>query len=326
MKIKITELAGKIENVLSVAHYSKSQAKDISDVLLYAEMTGKNTQGLLKLMGTEPIQSIKPKHDPIVIKETKLSQLIDGGGSSGILIARMATKVAIEKCKENGFGIVGTNNTFSSTGAIGYYANEITKNDFVGIVMAGSPGAVAPAGGIDPVFGTNPIAFGFPTNDWPIIFDMATSAITWYGLVRAKTLGEKIPEGVTIDKNGNLTTDPNEAMAGAILPFDKSYKSSGLSFMVELFTGPLVGAAFGDIEGKGDWGNIFIAIDPEMLIGREKFKENSTLLIKKIKESRKAKDNQIIHIPGWKGFECKEKIEKAGEIEIEDKIISGLNL
>jgi len=324
MKIKIDDLRSKIEKVLASTNYSEVQSKAIAEVLMYAELTGKNTQGLLKLSGTEPIQNIKPKYEPKIVKETKLSALIDGGGNPGILVSHMATKMAIEKCKEFGFGIVGTNNTFSSTGVIGYYASEITKNDFIGIVMAGSPGAVAPHGGIDPIFGTNPVAFGFPTNEWPIVFDMATSAITWYGLVRAKALRQKIPDGVAIDHEGNLTTNPEEAMKGAILPFDKSYKSSGLSLMVELLTGPLVGAAFGDIEGKGDWGNIFIAVDPELLIGREKFKENSSLLIKKIKESRKAKGQDIIHIPGWKGFDKKEKTEKSGEIEIEDSIYNSI--
>ncbi len=321
MKIKIDELRNKIEKVLSSTNYSQEQAKAISEVLLYAELTGKNTQGILKLSGTEPIQGIKPEYEPKIVKETKLSALIDGGGNPGILVSHLATKMAIEKCKEFGFGIVGTRNTFSSTGAIGFYAGEMTKNGFIGIVMAGSPGAVAPFGGMDPVFGTNPVTFGFPTEEWPIIFDMATSAITWYGLVRAKALGQKIPDGVAIDHEGNITTDPEEAMKGAILPFDKNYKGSGLSLMVEVFTGPLVGAAFADLEGKGDWGNIFMAIDPELLVGREEFKKQNTELIRKIKASRKAKGADIIHIPGWKAFQTKEQHEKEGEIEIEEELL-----
>lgn len=323
MKISIPELKDLMKSILSSKYYSHSQAEDIAEVLLYAEMSGKNTQGMLKLMGTQSIQNIKPQHEPKVVKDTKVSALIDGGGNPGILVSKMATKTVIQKCKENGFAIVGTKNTFSSTGVIGYYVGEIAKNDFIGIVMAGSPGGVAPFGGIDPLFGTNPMAFGFPTNDWPIIFDAATAAITWYGLVRAKALGQKIPEGVAIDKEGNLTADPASAMEGAILPFDKGYKSSGLSMVVEILTGPLVEAMYPG-SNEGGWGNIFIAIDPELLTSREKFKEGSTLVIKTIKESRKAKGQDIINIPGWKGLESKEKIERAGEIEIEDSLYDEL--
>lgn len=323
MKVKIEELRNKIAKVLTSNHYSEKQAKDITDVLIYAELTGKNTQGLLKLSGTEPIQNIKPQYEPKIVKETKLSALIDGGANPGILVSKMATKIAIEKCTKNGFGLVGTKNTFSSSGVIGYYATEMTKHDFIGIVMASPPGSVPPFGGIEPLLGTNPIAFGFPTNDWPIVFDMATSAITWYGLVRAKALGQKIPEGLAIDKEGNLTTDPAKAMDGAILPFEKGYKGSGLSLVVEIMAGPLVEAIFPGSEEKG-WGGLFIAIDPELLTTRSKFKENSSLLIKTLKNSKKTKGHSIIHIPGWKGFARKEELEKAGEIEIEETIFQSI--
>ncbi|MDO8583181.1 MAG: Ldh family oxidoreductase [bacterium] len=323
MKVKLTQLKSLLKTILSSKYYSNSEAQDIAEVLMHAEMTGKNTQGVLKLIATPSLQDIKPEHKPKVIKSTKVSVLIDGGGNPGILVSKMAIKSVIDKCKKNGFAIVGTKNTFSSTGVIGYYAGEIAKNDFVGIVMAGSPGSVAPFGGIDPLFGTNPMAFGFPTNNWPIIFDAATSAITWYGLVRAKALGQKIPEGVAIDKEGNITTDPEKAMQGAILPFDKGYKSSGLSMVIELLTGPLVEAMYPGSK-NGGWGNLFIAIDPELLTTREKFKEGSTLLIKTLKKSRKAKGQDIIHIPGWKGLDRKEKIEKAGEMEVEDSLYKEL--
>ncbi|MBI4066126.1 hypothetical protein HY411_00255, partial [Candidatus Gottesmanbacteria bacterium] len=64
-----------VVSILTSTYYPQRQAKLIADVLLYAELTGKNTQGILKLLGTEPIQSVKPKHPPKKIKETKLSAL-----------------------------------------------------------------------------------------------------------------------------------------------------------------------------------------------------------------------------------------------------------
>jgi L-2-hydroxycarboxylate dehydrogenase (NAD+) len=323
MKVKIAQLNDLVIKIISSKNYSKEEAAQIAEVLLYAEMTGKNTQGILKLLGNEPLQNIKPDYAAKKIKETKLSTLFDGGKNPGILVSKIAAQEVIDKCKENGFGIVGTNNTFSSSGVIGYYAGEIAKNDFIGIVMAGSPGGVAPFGGIDPLFGTNPLAFSFPTNDWPIIFDSATAGITWYGLVRAKALGQKIPEGVAIDNEGNITTDPGKAMDGAILPFDRGYKSSGLSLVVEILTGPMVEAIYPGNE-EGGWGNLFIAIDPDLLTSKEKFKKSSDSLIAAIKKSRKANGHDIIHIPGWSGLDKKEKAERAGEIEIEEKLYNQL--
>lgn len=324
MKVKIKDLQIKIKTTLTSTYYSDSQAEEIAEVLLYAEMTGKNTQGLIKLLGTEPIQSIKPLYKPKNTKETKLSALIDGGGNPGILVSKMATGEVIKKCKDNGLAIIGTNNTYSSAGVIGYYASEMAKNDFIGIVMAGSTPAVAPHGSIEAMFGTNPIAFGFPTEDEPLVFDMATSAITWYRLVRAKTLGEEIPEGVAIDSEGRPTTNPAKAMEGAILPFDKNYKGSGLNMIIEILTGPLVGADSSDNIGKG-WGNLFIAIDPEALAGIKEFKKNCSTIIDKVRRSKKSKDFKEIRIPGEKGLKLKKQAEQSGEIEIDPKLMSDLD-
>lgn len=326
MKVKIAEVEKLMTSALTSTYYSQRQAKLIAEVLLYAELTGKNTQGILKLLGTEPIQSIKPNYAPKRIKETMLSALIDGGGNPGALVSQEAITLAIRKCQTHGMSFVGTKNTYSSTGAIGYYAYKATQKGLIGIVMAGSPATVAPHGSLDPIFGTNPMAFGFPTMNDPIIFDMATAAITWYGLVRAKTLGEKIPSGVAIDKEGNLTTDPAQAMEGAIVPFDKGYKGSGLGMVVQLFTGPLTGALFFDIGKKnGDWGNVFIAIDPDLLIGKAAFKKNCTKLVEIMQRSRlDTKISDHIRIPGETSLAKKREVEKTGTIEIEDYLYHAL--
>lgn len=321
MKIKVEELKHLMKVALTSKYYSPEEADLMVEVFLHAELTGKNTQGILKLLGTEPAQDIKPKYPPKVIKETNLSALIDGGGAAGPLVGQIATDKAIEIAKKNNFAIVGTNNTYSSVGAIGFYARKIADNDLIGIVAASSPRGVLHFGGIDPSYGTNPTAFGFPTNEYPIVFDMAASAITWYGLVRAKALGQKIPENVAVDKNGNLTTDPEEAMKGAILPFDRSYKGSGLAMVVELLAGPLVGASY--VHDNGDWGTVFIAISPELLVGTDNFKKHASELVKKVKAGR-SKDTQKIHIPGYDSETTKQAILDNGEIEMEDKLINDL--
>lgn len=321
MKIKIEELKSLMKAVLTKKYYSSEEADKMIDVYLFAELSGKNTQGILKLLGSEPAQNIKPKYSPKFIKETDLSALLDGGGAAGPLPSQIATDKVIEIAKKKGFGIVGVNNTFSSVGAIGYYARKIAQNDLIGIVMASSPKAIPHAGGIDPVYGTNPIAFGFPTQDYPITFDMASSAITWYGLVRAKALGQKLPENVAIDKEGNITTDPEEAMKGAILPFDRSYKGSGMGMVVELLGGVLTGSSF--VFDEGDWGTTFIAINPNLMVGTEEFKKKSSELIKKVKKGR-PKKGETIHFPGYDTEKHIEKLIEDGEIEIEEKIINQL--
>ncbi len=321
MKIQIKELKQLITKALTSKYYSSEDAEKIAEVFLYAEMTGKDTQGILKLFGSEPAQDIKPNYPPKVLKETELSVLIDGGGAAGPLPAQLATEKLIDIAQKKGFGIAGTNNTFSSVGAISYYARKIAQHDLIGIVAASSPRGVLHFGGIEAMYGTNPIALGFPTQDHPIVFDMAASAITWYGLVRAKALGQKIPDNVAVDSDGNLTTDPEAAMRGAILPFDKSYKGSGLAMVVELLAGALTGASF--VFDEGDWGTFYLAFSPNLLIGTEEFKKNSSALIKKVKSS-KTKPGQQIHIPGFDTEVKMNELQKSGVIDIEEKLINQL--
>lgn len=322
--IAITELRTKILNTLSLKGFSVGDANIVTDYLLWAEMSGNKTQGLIKMTGTEPLQDVKPKYAPKVERDTKLSQLIDAGANPAPLVAVQATQVAIEKAKESGFGIVGVRNTYSSNGAQAYYAELIARDDLIGIVCSRSPASTAGFGGIDPIFGTNPIGFGFPTSQDPLVFDMATSAMTFYGLILAKTRGEVIPENMAIDQDGNPTTDPADAMKGALLPFDRGYKSAGLSMVVEMLAGPLLNGAW--IDNKTfteEWGSVFIALDPNMLIDTDKFKENASAMIASIKGSS-TKPGTDIRLPGERALKARREAEATGFVDVDDVILKQL--
>ena len=125
--------------------------------------------------------------------------MINGAAYPAPVVSQRATEAVIQKAKEHGFGIVGVHNTFSSNGAQAYYAEKIARQNLIGIVCSRSPASTAGFDSIDPIFGTNPIGFGFPTSDEPLVFDMATSAMTFYGLILAKARGERIPDNMAID-------------------------------------------------------------------------------------------------------------------------------
>jgi LDH2 family malate/lactate/ureidoglycolate dehydrogenase len=321
MEVKLSKLKEILEKIISSKYYSKEQANKIIEVLIYAEIIGKNTQGILKLLGSEPIHEIKPNYSPKLIKETSNSALIDGGASAGPLAVQTGCDIAIQKAKESGVAIIGVNNTFSSSGAIGFYARKIANEGLIGIVSSGSERAMNHYKGIDPIYGTNPIAFGFPTLTSPIVFDMASAAITYYGLIRASILGEEIPKNVAIDKNGNLTTNPNDAQEGAILSFDNSYKGSGLAMMIELLTGPLTGADYCHEEGQ--WGTSIIIFSPNLLVGEYEFKKHASKLVEKVKGCR-TKNSDKIHIPGFDSESKLSYSEKDDVINIDDEIYQKL--
>ena len=321
MKISIQKLREKIVSVMGENGFSQEDALVVADYLVWAEMSGIETQGIIKLTGTEPLQKIKPLYEPKIERDTQLSQLIDGGANPAPLTSMRATAIAIEKAKHSGFAIVGVRNTFSSNGAQAYYAQKIAENDLVGIVCSRSPAAATGFGSIDPLFGTNPIGFSFPTNDEPVVFDLATSAMTFYGLVLAHAKGEAIPENMAIDKEGNPTLNPEEAMNGALLSFDRSYKGSSLALMIEVLAGPLIGSAWIDNKTfEEEWGSIFIAIDPNLLIDKAVFKNNTSDLVSKIKVARTVKGLDKIRLPGERAAASRKEAEKSGFVEIEDVI------
>lgn len=322
MEIKIEELENLTKSALKNYGYNDSEIKTIAEVLLYAQLRG-NNQGIVKLIG-KGIPKNPQAGEIKIIKETKLSALLDGNQNMGMVVLKQAMEIALQKAEEHGFAIVGTNNTCTSTGAIGYYANKIAQKGYIAFVFAGSPETVSTHGSYEPIFGTNPLAIGVPTENDPIVLDMATAAMAYYGLIQAKTEGKKIPENIAYDAEGNLTTDPAKAMDGAILPFDRSYKSAGLSMMVEVLTGPLVQATFTGIGKEENWGNLIIVIDPELLTDKEEFKKNVSLMIQKVKGTKPLPGTKEIMVPGERGNILTRSRATSGIIEVEDNLLSEL--
>lgn len=189
---------------------------------MYAQLRD-NNQGIIKIT-SGGLNKHANTSAPVVEKETRLSAVINGNNTAGMLVLTQATNMAIDRAKEYGFGIVGTNHTPSSTGALGYYADLVGREGLIGIVLAQSPEFVAPHGAKQAIFGTNPIAISVPSagssgkangngsgpHQSRVTMDMATAAYAWFGLLEAKAAGRPIPEGVALDAQGKPTTNPEE--------------------------------------------------------------------------------------------------------------------
>lgn len=318
MKIKIGELQELILKAMA-KKYDKEDSELMADVLMFGELSGRVSHGLVRLLVGASILAREPKDKPEVKEVTKLSSMVEGNGNPGMLVGPLALNEVIRIAKENDFGMVGTRGSFSSSGALTYYLEKITNEGLIGIIMAESPRSTSPHGGIEPLFGTNPIAFGYPTETKPLIFDMGTSAITFGELLNAKALGKKIPEGVALDVEGNVTTDPEKAIDGATLPFDNSYKGAGLAMMVEVLSGAFPHSGYAGIDENKGWGNLFMAFSPKLLSDEKEFKERMTKMVERIRNS-KTKDGSKVRIPGEKTLKTRDDNVKKGEIEIADKI------
>jgi len=321
MKISIQELSKLSKKAISKYGYSEEESTVILDMLMYAQMRG-NDQGIVKLIG-KGIPKNEKAQIPTIEKETPTTAIINANFSMEAIAMEKAVNMVIKKAKEMGIAIVGTHTGDGSSGAVGYWSRKIADAGLVGITMSSYPFAmVPPHGSYEPLFCTNPIAWGVPTDNEPIILDMSSSGISFFGLVEAKTQGVQVAEGLGYDKEGNETTDPAEIMAGAVRPFDKGFKGAGLALMVQIIGGALVGGDFLN-ESKND-GNVVIAINPEAMIGMQKFIEETTKMTKAIKQAKKLEGVEEVMVPGERGDKIRSKILHSNEIEVEDNLLKNL--
>lgn len=318
MKVPINSLRDTAERAILNQGYTVEDSEIILEIIMYAQLRG-NNQNVIKLTGAG--MPANPAAGKIaIVKDTKLSALIDGAWNQGMVVLTQATQIAVRKAKAHGFGIVGARRTNSSTGAIGYYARQIAEAGLLGFVFSGSSELMAMHGSYEAFFGANPLAVGIPTGDKPIVFDMATAAIAYYGIVLAQTTGEAIPEGVAYDQRGQITTDPAKALAGAMKAFG-GYKGAALALIVEVLTRPLVGASRRPDGAKHDWGSLVFAIDPELLADDlAAFRADVSDLTARLKACERLPNVDDLLLPGERGDRFYEKATAAGEVELEDKL------
>ena len=323
MKVAIDELREVTRRAIFAQGYNPADSEIMLDIIMYAQLRG-NNQNVIKLLGAG-MPANPAAGEMSLIKETKLSALIDGNWNQGMVVLSRATELAIDKAQAHGFGIVGTQRTNSATGAIGYYARWMAEQGLIGFVCSGAPELMAMHGSYEPFLGTNPLAIGIPASGKPLVFDMATAAIAWYGVILAKAEGETIPDGVAYDAQGQLTTDPEAALAGAIKAFG-GYKGAALALIVETLTRPLVGAARKADGTKLDWGNLVFAIDPELLAeDLTTFRDGVSDLLLRVKQLQRLPGVDEILTPGERGDRIHEQVTAAGLVELDDRVWRDLN-
>ncbi len=321
-KIAITELQDLARKILiEKFNYTDKEAETILKVLMYAQLRGSN-QGVVKLIGNG-LPKNPEASEPKTIKETPVSALVNGNHTNGMVVMDSLCDIAIEKAKKSGIGIAGNFNTGESTGALGYYVQKIAEQNLIGIAFASAPfKTTAPFGSIEAMFCTNPFAYGVPTEGDPIILDMSTSAIAYYGLIEAKTAGRKLPEGLGYDSTGAETTDPAEIMDGAIKTFG-GHKGSGLALIVQIFAGSLVQADSFDDDSDNS-GNLVIAIDPNILTSADDFKKENSRIVGAIKGAKKLDGVDEIFVSGEQSNKTLKMNMEAGEVEVEERLLEEL--
>lgn len=268
-----------IKLLLTQKGFKENHAETVADCFVTADMYGVTSHGTAILPAH--IQRIErggynldPKFD--VIKETSAFAVIDGDNSMGPICASYCMDYAVKKSRESGIFTVlsRNNNTF---GPAFYYPLTAAKKGCIGIALSNSPAQMAPFGGKEKMLGTNPFSMVIPCGKKdPIIVDMATSVVAKSKFKEYKAENKTLPEGWALDENGKPTTDPDEAMAGLVLPM-AGFKGYGIAMMIDILSGVVSGASYLNNVGRFysennacmDVGFTFIAVDPKIVFGND---------------------------------------------------------
>jgi len=318
------------------------EAKICADILIASDLSGIESHGIgrLKMYYDRIRLGIqKPLTKIDVISDRKATAVWDGNHGMGHVIGQRAMEKAIEKAREYGIGSVVVRNS-THYGICGYYARMAIRENMIGITFSNARPSVAPLFGVKPLLGTNPICFGAPTDmEFPFLYDAATS-ITQRGKIEVLAReNRETPAGWAIDKEGKphtetekLLEDLKEGTASLLAIGGESetsggHKGYGLATMVEILCAALQNGSYmeglkGFEKGKPApyrLGHFFMAIDIASFIDPVIFKKITGDILRKLKNSARAKGEEMIYVAGEKEYYNEQRVRKEG-VFISDKL------
>lgn len=187
---------------------------------------------------------IRPDANPVFTRP--FPAFLEGDADGGIaqLGFDLAFDALIEAAETFGIAIFTQRNGFT-TGELGHYVRRIAVRGLVGLAFTNANAFMAPRPGLPRLFSTNPLAFAYPLGEgaFPVVIDQSASATAFVNVTAAARNGERLAEGVAVDAQGEPTTDPLEAIGGALLPFG-GRKGANIALLVELMAAGLSGGAW----------------------------------------------------------------------------------
>ena len=253
-----------------------ANADALTRTVVAAERDGSRSHGLFRVPGyVASLQSgkVDGHADPAVRRTTPACVIVDGKNGFAPLAIERGVPVLAEAATENGIAVMSIVATHHFA-ALWHETEALAAYDLAAIACVNYAPVVAPFGGHEAIFGTNPVSFAWPRpGKPPAVFDMATAAMAQGEIQIAARDGFDVPEGTGLDKGGRTTTDPGEILDGVQLPFG-GYKGSAIALMVELLAGGATGEFFSYEAvdsiadgGPARGGELVIAISPERLAG-----------------------------------------------------------
>ncbi|WP_210526211.1 Ldh family oxidoreductase [Rubellimicrobium arenae] len=315
--ITIRDLEAKVTRIFEISGIRAETAAAMARVIVAGERDNCKSHGIYRIEGCLRVLragKVVPDAVPTLNDTGGPILQVHAGGGFACPAFEDGKDLLIDKARRFGMGAMVIRDCLHFS-ALWYEVEELASQGLAALSMCPSYSSVAPAGGTTALLGTNPMAFGYPRpGDHPYVFDFATSVVARGEIELHRRAGKPIPEGWAIDSEGQPTTDPEAALAGAMLPFG-AHKGSAISTMIELLAGAMLGefmsAEARDFIGGTTFlprhGALILAFDPDKFSagsGRDPVAEGETLL--------RSIEGQGARLPSQRRFAARSLSEQQG--------------
>lgn len=309
-RFRAQAMMGFVADALTAEGLRPGDARRVGELMVEADLTGADSHGIFRL--PQYVRRLRtggsnPRPEIQVRRLAPAVAMVEGDNGFGHLVMSCAAETAIELARESGVAWVGARRS-NHAGAGAVHACLPLAAGMIGIyTVVASANHMAPWGGTNSLLGTNPFAIAIPMGEAdPVVFDMATTVVS-YGTVEGHALlGQPMPEGWMIDaKTGEPLTDPSRSNDGILLPIG-GYKGSGLALMLGLLAGPLNRAAFGkevvdfnaDDRTVTETGHVLIALDVARFLDPAAFQAEVARHLDDLRASARLPGVERIRLPG----------------------------
>ncbi|RKU27306.1 hypothetical protein C6497_11180 [Candidatus Poribacteria bacterium] len=316
-----------VYDIYRAAGGTEEDAKIVSDHVVDSNLVGHDSHGVINAPNYIGGMAGGPSADKMeIVRESGAATVINVNGALGMVAARKAMEMAVEKAQSCTIGAVGLHRC-GHAGRMGEYPPIAAKAGMIGIVLLNGGGRfMHPHGGTSRRLPPNPIAISVPRADGePLLLDMTLSVVAGGKLLVQSAREEPIPEGWMIDSDGNAITDPNvfrdRPEDTAVMPlggFQFGHKGFGLGVMIDAIAGGLSWAGCSrQSPTRGASGIVMFAINIKDFIDLTDYEQEIEYLVEWVKSSATLPGTEEIYVPGDFEQRSREKREIEG-IPIEE--------
>ena len=293
----------------------------LGEALVDAELRGVESHGLIHLrmyLSWARDGLINPRPEVRTLRDSGPVVLLDGDFGLGQPLSVSAMDLAMARAARFGVGMVWIKNA-NSFGAASYYPLRAVARAMVGFSLQNTAPHIAPPGAVAALVGNSPFSIAIPTGDIPVVLDISCSSVARATLIMAAKRGERIPVGWAVDREGNPTEDPGEALLGALVPFG-GHKGYGLALVLGLLASTLIGADHDEVletmyfpRPKG-FGIAMAALDVAHLQPVEEFYQAVGKWIHRIRTAPVATGADRLYFPGERSHASRERRLREGMV------------